>query len=390
MKRFLIRNLILGLCTVIILFSSHSCKKKDELPIGDVPKLITIKIDNIAFSRAICYSEIVSDGGNSIIEKGFCWSTDSVPSIFNEKSIVTSNTTTFSGNLTGLKTNTTYYVRAFATTKKGTGYGNTLSFKTSETLKLAGGTFTMGSPSTELGRSNAEILREITISPFNISKYEITNAQFAEFLNSKKIEMEGFLRDGIFPNQILISQSTPPFDWGLHYDSNKWVPVAGYENYPVIFVTWFGAAEYAYYAGGRLPTEAEWEYACRAGTKTAFNTGDCINESQANFVWSVTYGKCPKIAIPNLNHTVEVGHFPPNAFGIYDMHGNVDEWCNDWYGPYESGPQTNPTGPATGGQKVIRGGNYIGSPLQCRSGYRTNSGPKTIGGYLGFRIVLPD
>lgn len=156
-----------------------------------------------------------------------------------------------------------------------------------ETVDIPAGTFTMGSPSSEAGRNaNNEVQYEVTLSAFKMSKYEITNAEYAAFLNAKSIGSDGKYVAGAYPTSVLIYASVSPSDWGLHYTGGQWIPASGFENYPVVFVTWYGATEFATYAGGRLPTEAEWEYACRANTTTPYNTGDCLSYTQANYNWA--------------------------------------------------------------------------------------------------------
>ena len=132
----------------------------------------------------------------------------------------------------------------------------------------------------------------------------------------------------------------------------------------------------------RLPTEAEWEYACRGGTNTAFSFGD--DDSQLKeYAWF--YG--------NAYHSDE--HYPhqvaqklPNPFGLHDMHGNVWEWCSDWYGEYPPGPLTDPRGRATGSSKVLRGGSAYSVPRGIRCGRRNLGTPEILVGYRGFRLVL--
>ena len=122
--------------------------------------------------------------------------------------------------------------------------------------------------------------------------------------------------------------------------------------------------------GYRLPTEAEWEYACRAGTTTAYNTGNTISD---NTGWYDANSK---------SRTHEVGLKPPNAWGLYDMHGNVWEWCWDWYGSYASGAQTDPTGAASGSYRVIRGGCWYNFGQDLRSAFRFNNFPYGRGSAL--------
>jgi len=256
------------------------------------------------------------------------------------------------------------------------------------TALIPAGTFTMGSSTTEISRENDETQHQVTLSAFKMSKYETTNLQFAAFLNAKGVGSNGIYTAGAYPNQILIYASISPydFDFGLHYTNSKWVPVADYENTPVIFVTWYGAIEFATYAGGRLPTEAEWEYACRANTTTPFNTGTCLADAQANYNWGTPYSTCTNNKTTFPCKTQAVGAYAANAFGLYDMHGNVWEWCNDWYGDYPTTAQTNPTGAATGSLHVIRGGSWHDYAENCRSAFRLYDPGYYY--WIGFRIVL--
>ncbi|MBY0444146.1 MAG: formylglycine-generating enzyme family protein, partial [Burkholderiales bacterium] len=111
-----------------------------------------------------------------------------------------------------------------------------------------------------------------------------------------------------------------------------------------------------------LPTEAQWEYACRAGTATAFHWGSTCDGSQANCRGDLPYGG--SVAGPNRETTTPVGMYAPNNWGLYDMHGNVAEWCADWYGPYPSGQATDPSGPASGQHRVLRGGSWHFDPAR--------------------------
>lgn len=258
-----------------------------------------------------------------------------------------------------------------------------------EMVNILGGTFTMGSPTNEPNRETDEIQHSVTLSAFRMSKYEITNAQYAAFLNAKSIGSDGKYAAGAYPTETLIYASGGNFNWGLNYTGGQWVPVAGYENHPVIDVTWYGATEFATYAGGTLPTEAQWEYACRAGTSTPFNTGNFLTYLQANYNWAYPYNGGTNTVTTYPGKTQAVGSYPANAWGLHDMHGNVWEWCSDWYGTYPTTAQTNPTGAATGSYRVYRGGSWDGSARDCRSAYRYNrSRPDYYSTFIGFRVVL--
>ena len=139
----------------------------------------------------------------------------------------------------------------------------------------------------------------------------------------------------------------------------------------------------------RLPTEAEWEYACRSGTTTPFFFGETICTNEARYNWRRAYGPTGK-AVPNADinaGTAIVGSFPPNAWGLYDMHGNVWEWCWDWHGEYQKGDQTDPKGPSSGKERIVRGGAWCHSPAVCRSAMRGSYNPEWTAN-TGFRVVV--
>jgi len=127
----------------------------------------------------------------------------------------------------------------------------------------------------------------------------------------------------------------------------------------------------------RLPTESEWEYACRSGTTTAYGFGDDAS-GLGDYGWFDGNSD---------SSTHPVGEKKPNAWGLYDMHGNVWEWCQDWYGDYPSGSATDPTGATSGSLRVFRGGSWILNARYCRSAYRDWLGPGARGSSLGFRVL---
>jgi len=264
------------------------------------------------------------------------------------------------------------------------------NFATIPTSTIPAGTFTMGSPTTEVNRNSDETQHQVTLTAFRMSKYEITNAQYAAFLNAKSIGSNGIWPAApAYSTQILIYASSGSFDWGLHYTNSQWIPVVGYENAPVIQVTWYGAAEYATFIGGALPTEAQWEYACRAGTTTPFNTGNFLTNLQANYDWSVPYNGGANTVTTSPAKTQTAGTYAANAYGLSDMHGNVWEWCYDWYSTYPATAQNNPTGPATGLYRVVRGGCWANAARYCRSASREGVfTPSNSLFSIGFRVTL--
>jgi formylglycine-generating enzyme required for sulfatase activity len=219
-----------------------------------------------------------------------------------------------------------------------------------EWVNIPAGTFTMGSDTNEVGRSNDETQHQVTLSRFKMSSYEVTFEQydaFCEATGREKLSDEGF----------------------------------GRGNLPVINVSWEDATAFAAWMGCRLPTEAEWEYACRAGTTTMFNTGNELNADQANFSYSCLEGLDQ---FGNAKNLEPVGSYAPNNFGLYDMHGNAMEWYSDWYGRYLPSSQTNPKGPVSGYGHIIRGGGCDNCDAVCRSAAR--EGYPDLGG-IGIRLV---
>ncbi len=377
----------------MLLMLTNSCKKDDNNnnPTGQIPVLTTTAVSNITQTTANCGGNITSDGGATVTVRGVCWSTNQNPTIADSKTTDGTGAGSFTSNITGLTGGTIYYVRAYATNSAGTGYGSAMSFTTINIamVNIPAGAFTMGSPTSEVNRQSDETQFQVTLSAFRMSKYEITNAQYAAFLNAKSIGSNGIYAAGAYPTQILIDVSSGSYDWGLHYSGGQWVPVVGYENHPVIEVTWYGATEFATFSGGTLPTEAQWEYACRAGTATPFNTGACLTNAQANYYWAIPYNTCTNTNTTYPGRTQAVGSYAPNAFGLYDMHGNVFEWCSDTYGTYPTTAQTNPTGATTGSDRVNRGGCWNYNAQICRSADRRNSAPDYSSNLIGFRLVLP-
>jgi uncharacterized protein (TIGR02996 family) len=151
-----------------------------------------------------------------------------------------------------------------------------------------------------------------------------------------------------------------------------------------IFCEWLQAQQGV---AARLPTEAEWEYACRAGTTSVWNTGETLLAEWANYDATNTFGVFPPGGWRET--TTPVGSFPPNAWGLYDMHGNVFEWCSDWYGDYPAEPVTDPTGPSAGSLHILRGGSWWEYAWAGRSARRFTNDSSERDNQHGFRIVVP-
>jgi formylglycine-generating enzyme required for sulfatase activity len=179
----------------------------------------------------------------------------------------------------------------------------------------------------------------------------------------------------------------------------QWVVVGGDnpsrfkgEERPVERVSWKDCQEWLEKLTGqfgdlvpRLPTEAEWEYACRGGTTTRYAFGNSLGSHQANFDGNYPDGANKG---PNLQETSPVGQYEANPWGLYDMHGNVWEWCQDWYAKYERGLKRDPQGPKSGSDRVLRGGGWVNSARGCRSAFRGRGGPVNRFNGAGFRFLL--
>jgi len=218
---------------------------------------------------------------------------------------------------------------------------------TLEMVSIPGGTFIMGLPETEKERLDCEgPQHEVTISPFYLGKYSVTHAQWQAVMGNNPSRFKG-------DNRPVENVS-----WDYAVEFCKKVSKLTGENY-------------------RLPTEAEWEYACRAGTTTPFSFGETITTDLANYY-----------SDSNRGGTTDVGSFPPNAFGIYDMHGNVWELCADGMRDYNKTAQTDPIGPQKdGGLPVVRGGSWLIYALRVRAASRNGYIPGYDDGYLGFRCA---
>jgi formylglycine-generating enzyme required for sulfatase activity len=243
-------------------------------------------------------------------------------------------------------------------------------------VRVPAGKFTMGSPKSEVGRSDDETIHAVEITrPFTMGVYHVTQDEYAKVMGRNP--------SWFSPNGSSRGKLTER--------ATGW--------YPVDNVSWNDARQFCdrlseldrrdgHTRRYRLPTEAEWEYACReAGqSKAAFHYGDKLGSDRANFD-----GNFPLAAEegPNLARTCKVGSYPANKLGLHDMHGNIWQWCADWYRSdyYENSSAKDPSGPERGGSRVIRGGSWCVTAKECRSAYRGNESPGFRDGTIGFRVV---
>ncbi|MCC6699796.1 MAG: formylglycine-generating enzyme family protein [Candidatus Hydrogenedentes bacterium] len=228
--------------------------------------------------------------------------------------------------------------------------GDTRAFDGIEFQWCPPGTFAMGSPSSELGHESDEDLHEVTLTKgFWLSTFEITQSQWESIVGSN-------------PSLVLGDD--------LPVEQVSWEDV---QEFLIVLNANTTGATY------RLPTEAEWEYACRAGSTTRFYWGEDNDESEiGTYAW---YEENSESA------THAAGQKEPNAFGLYDMTGNVQEWCQDLHGEYPPGPVTDPTGSELGSGRVIRGGAYSDSALLSRAANRSKTLSIVYMNNLGFRLV---
>jgi formylglycine-generating enzyme required for sulfatase activity len=234
-----------------------------------------------------------------------------------------------------------------------------------EFVLIPAGVFLMGSPGDELHRNSDERQYKAEVSSsFYMQTTEVTRRQWTSLMGRK---------------------------W-LAFFRRK-----GNDDRPVVKVSWHDCMKFIDKLNElgegvyRLPTEAEWEYACRAGSQTAYSWGNTIECDQAMFCNNTLKStRCiPYIEEKGLavDQPAPVKSYAPNAYGLYDMHGNVWEWCSDWYGKYPSGPTKDPRGPNSGKFRVRRGGSWFKQGWLCRSANRNYGHPATREPTLGFRVI---
>ena len=254
-------------------------------------------------------------------------------------------------------------------------YHDSVVDPTNDMILIPAGTFQMGNTGEYRGEADRDVdyelpIHTVTISrAFYMSKYEVTQKQYEAVMGTNPSPNKGLNR---------------PVDGVSWYDAVVFCNALSLQEGKTSCYTINGTNVACNWDanGYRLPTEAEWEYACKAGTNTDFYSGSLLDPNNDNLDKIGWYWGNSGIGAES------VGQKQPNAFGLYDMSGNVLEWCWDWYSDYSSESLSDPTGPSSGKYRVIRGGgwhNYY--PHYCRSSFRTDNVPKEVDNYAGFRIV---
>lgn len=274
-------------------------------------------------------------------------------------------------------------------------------------VKLDAGSFLMGSNDTTFPTDGESPVRKVHVNAFWIDKYAVTNADFQTFITDTGYitEAETFTWSYVF--HLFLPKSHPPTQgvasapWWRQVFGATWQQPEGKGsnlenrmNHPVVHISWNDATAYANWAGKRLPTEAEWEYAARGGLEQAtYPWGDRLSpkgKHRCN-IWQGTFPTKNSQKDGYLG-TAPTNAFEPNGYGLYNMVGNVWEWCNDWWSPdhHIKASKDNPQGPKQGTHKVTKGGSYLCHASYCnryRVAARTQNTPDSSTGHMGFRLV---
>jgi formylglycine-generating enzyme required for sulfatase activity len=258
-------------------------------------------------------------------------------------------------------------------------------------IRIRPGQFLMGSPTNEPGRSSDESLHRVRLTrPFYIQSTEVTVGQFKQFVKATGYKTEAEKSGGCWTTGGGGGWNQKP---GTYWEKPGTAPIDS--NFPAMCVTWNDAGAFARWLSRkegrtyRLPTEAQWEYACRAKISTPFSSGRCLSSDEANYARTgFAYQKCTTVFRKNRGRPVKAGQLAPNPWGLYNIHGNVSEWCLDWYGLYPKGNVTNPTGPNSGSERVMRGGHWQADAAGCRSAKRRRFPPSLASDAVGFRLVM--
>lgn len=278
-------------------------------------------------------------------------------------------------------------------------------------VRLPGGTFEMGNPRGDGYPADGEApIHPVSLRPFWIDTTAVTNEAFARFADAtgyrtaSEIFGWSFVFGGLLPEDVEDTAAVAAAPWWRQVFGADWrhpegphSSIAGRSDHPVVQVSWNDAAAYASWTGKRLPTEAEWEYAARAGLDGFAYPWGPDREPGGEHRMNVFQGRFPSdnTAADGYLGTAPVRAYAPNAYGLYEMTGNVWEWCADWYDPgyYAASQVDDPPGPRRGTRRVYRGGSYLCHDSYCyryRVDSRSSSTPDSAAGNVGFRCVADE
>jgi formylglycine-generating enzyme required for sulfatase activity len=254
---------------------------------------------------------------------------------------------------------------------------------------ISGGTFRMGNDAST--REAERPAHEVKVDAFDIDEHEVTNSQFAEFVRKTRYVTKAEERGHsmVFDMEKRQWKQCPGADW--RHPGGPETTLDGKDDYPVVHVSWFDAQAYAGFSGKRLPTEAEWEFAARGGLRDADYPWGREEMPGGRFMAN-TWQHDRKPAADGFLTLAPAKAFPPNAYGLYDMSGNVWEWCADWFADdyYAQSPAENPAGPTAGRERVLRGGSWL-CPENFFEGYtvfaRSSRTPDETSQNVGFRCA---
>ncbi|MCD4769205.1 MAG: formylglycine-generating enzyme family protein [Bacteroidales bacterium] len=363
-----------------------------------IPEVQTGSVTDIDYSSAKVTGVISDDGGLDVTEQGIAWDTVSNPTKEGDYLVYDGLEHSFSVDITSLRTGETYYARAYAENEKGIVYAapvEFIPFIKVDLEEVKGGTFSMGS---DKGDKTEQPVHQVTLDNYSISRYEVSNREFAYFLNSVKddVSMAG-------EGDVVSVKGYPVYHLKVYgedydktgfkvhisWDGEQFTVADDFADYPAILVTWEGARMFCEWAGGRLPTEAEWEFAAKGGKNSSNEYPGSNNLDDVG--WYARNSKnagCP--LMDNGRGLNKSGRKRPNSLGIYDMAGNVSEWCYDLYSStyYGESPLDNPMGSEKGIFHVIRGGSWADRDDNCTV-YRRVKSFDSSRGYdnISFRLV---
>ncbi len=361
-----------------------ACKKQVELP-----QLSKTTLKGVGPTFADIQGRIYVEGSSPITQRGACWQLKTSAGDTKEVQFATINDDTLNVDggtgfialrINQLQPDTAYYARFFAINSEGVQYSYPVLVRTPALpagavfvegfIEGTGEGFSMGTYS---GAADEGPIHTVVLPNHFIGEKEITNMEYSRFLNA--LDSAGQLSmDGTVGNLMYIDLEDE--DVQIVYNGDKFIAKAGFEQHPVVEVSWYGAKAYCNWYGLRLPTEASWEFAARGG----------LMSNQFIYAGSDVATAVGWFSENAGGKTHAVGSLIANELGAYDMNGNVWEWCEDWYGAdyYAGNFTTDPTGPSSGTTKVLRGGSFMQAAVTTTARYARS--PETTESYIGFRV----